>query len=67
MNTVDRKRAKLFAIGQEIQAKHTSRACGRRSCDCLAKYENTRRQYLKLIESGNESQSAPSSRRNGRS
>lgn len=63
MNDVDRERAKLYSIGEEIQANHVSRACGRRSCDCLARYERTRQQYLKLID-GHEQ---IASRRNGRS
>ena len=51
MNTEDRQRAKLFALGQEIEAAHWSKSCGRRGCSCLAKYEAIRKRYLKLVDS----------------
>lgn len=55
MNAIDRKRAKLYAIGEEISATHRSRECGRRGCDCLRRYERTRQQYLSLLD-GNDGQ-----------
>jgi hypothetical protein len=66
MNPIDRKRAKLFAIGEELRDNHRSGACGRRGCTCLAKYETTRKQYLKLIDGYEEAQEIRNSRRRGR-
>lgn len=71
MNAADRKRARLYAIGQEIREQHISRKCGRRGCDCLKRYERTRAQYRKLLEadsgSGDAATRARNSRRAGRS
>lgn len=66
MNAIDKKRAKLYAIGQEIQEAHRSRACGRRGCDCLKKYEHTRQQYLKLMDDHEDNTRRGSDRRRGR-
>ena len=66
MNAIDKKRAKLYAIGEEISAAHRSRACGRRGCDCLKKYERTRQQYLKLIDDHEDRAARSGDRRRGR-
>ena len=66
MNAIDKKRAKLYAIGQEIQEAHRSRACGRRGCDCLKRYERTRQQYLMLMDDYEDQSKRGSDRRRGR-
>ena len=67
MNAVDKKRAKLYAIGEEIQKAHRSQACGRRGCDCVKKYERTRRQYRELSDDFEGLPERGEARRRGRS
>jgi hypothetical protein len=66
VSLIDRKRAKLYAMGEEIRDGHRSGACGRRGCDCLRRYERTRQQYLKLIDGYEERRTRANSRRRGR-
>lgn len=66
MNPMDKKRAKLYAIGEEFRNHHRSRACGRRGCDCLKKYERTRQQYLKLMDDHEDNARSTNDRRRGR-
>lgn len=66
MNAVDKKRAKLHAIGEELRKGHRTGACGRRGCDCLRKYERTREQYLRLLDDHDERAARGADRRRGR-
>lgn len=66
MNPIDKKRAKLHAIGEELRDNHRSRACGRRGCGCLKKYDRIRQQYVRLIDGHEEQPKRGAGRRRGR-